>query len=245
MEGAKVDWNGTPESNPLDAGLEVGIGRCENDVGANVFWNGLLLGPAVAGANVLWNGLLVGPAVGPAVAGANVLWNGLLEGPAVGPGVGLGANVEGKGLLDGLAVGLGRGVLGAKVLLGNEVSNGGVVGLELSAGLLDGPGRGLFGLGLIGCLPGFGDWKGLLSIGKPLPLPITFKEFPNAGRPLPPDPPNALPCLPGGLENPLPLPPPNTFPTLPPVPPHAGTSHGQLQIKFTSSKAKPNGHLNS
>ena len=245
MEGAKVDWNGTPESNPLDAGLDVGIGRCENDVGANVFWKGLLLGPAVAGANVLWNGLLEGPAVGPAVAGANVFWNGLLEGPAVGPGVGLGANVEGKGLLDGLAVGLGRGVLGAKVLLGNEVSNGGVVGLELSAGLLDGPGRGLFGLGLIGCLPGFGDWKGLLSIGKPLPLPIPFKEFPNAGRPLPPDPPNALPCLTGGLENPLPLPPPNIFPTLPPVPPQAGTSHGQLQIKFTSSNANPNGHLNS
>ena len=245
----------------MDAGLEVGIGRCENDVGANVFWNGLLLGPAVAGANVFWNGLLEGLAVGPAVAGANVLWNGLLEGPAVGPGVGLGANVEGKGLLDGLAVGLGRGVLGAKVLLGNEVSNGGVVGLELITGLLDGPGRGLldlgvsgderngplvgFGLCLTGCLPGFGDWKGLLSIGKPLPPPIPFKEFPNAGRPLPPDPPNALPCLPGSLENPLPLPPPNIFPALPPVPPHAGTSHGQLQIKFTSSKAKPNGHLNS
>ena len=232
----------------MDAGLEVGIGRCENDVGANVFWNGLLLGPAVAGANVLWNGLLVGPTVGPAVAGANVLWNGLLEGPAVGPGVGRGANVEGKGLLDGLAVGLGRGVLGAKVLLGNDVSNGGVVGPEFTNGLLDGPGRGLldgFGLGLTGCLPGFGDWKGLLSIGKPLPLPIPFKEFPNAGRPLPPDPPNALPCLTGSLENPLPLPPPNIFPDLPPVPPHAGTSHGQLQIKFTSSKAKPNGHLNS
>ena len=78
---------------------------------------------------------------------------------------------------------------------------------------------------------------------------MPFKEFPNAGRPRPPEPPNALPCLGGGLENPLsrlpPRPAPNVLPTLPPVPPHAGTSHGQLQIKLTSSKANPNGHLNS
>lgn len=227
LAGAKVDWNGTPEPKPFDAGVEVGIGLGENEVGANVFWKGLL------------------------------------EGPAVGPGVGLGAKVEGNGLRVGPGVGLGRGVLGAKVLLGNDVANGGVVGPLFRAGRLDGPGRGLFdlgvsgderkgllvglGRGLIGCLPGFGDWKGRLSIGNPLALPMPFKEFPNAGRPLPPEPPNALPCLTGGLENPLSLLccAPNAFPSLPPVPPQAGTSQGQLQIRFTSSKANPNGHLNS
>lgn len=113
------------------------------------------------------------------------------------------------------------------------------------------------GLGLTGCLPGFADWNGRLSIGSRLPPPTTlspkpFKEFPKAGLPLPPEPPNAFPCLGGGLENPFnllafpPLPAPNAFPSLTPgVPSQLGTSHGQLQIKFTSSKANPNGHLNS
>ena len=182
----------------------------------------------------------------------------------------LGAKVDGKGRLEGFAVGLGRGLLGAKVLGAKEVSNAGVVGRRIEAGLLDGLGRILgvlgvcgdagkgllegFGLGLMGCLPGFGDWNGRLSIGSPLapatPLPPKlFRELPNAGRPLPLEPPNAFPRLGGGLENLLAFPPrkaPIAFPSLPPVvPSQLGTSHGQLQIRFSSSKAKPKGHLNS
>jgi len=164
-------------------------------------------------------------------------------------------------------VGLGRGLLGAKV------SNAGViVGRLLGWGLLDGLGRGLvglgvvgfgwgvgngllvgLGLGLMGCLPGLADWNGRLSMGSALalPTPLSPKLF-NAGRPLPPLPPNAFPCLGGGLEKPFnrlafpPLKAPIAFPSLPPsVPPQLGTSHGQLQIRFTSSKANPKGHLNS
>ena len=80
-----------------------------------------------------------------------------------------------------------------------------------------------------------------------------MNELAKIGCPLPPFPPKAFPPLTGGLENPLenllafpPLRAPIAFPSLPPVvPSQLGTSHGQLQIKLTSSKASPNGHLNS
>lgn len=156
-----------------------------------------------------------------------------------------------------------------------DVSNAGVVGRLVGIGLLDGLGWGLVGLGLrlcgdvgkglldgrglglIGCLAGVADWNDPPPIGRPLeppklPPPKPSRELPKAGRPLPPELPNALPCLGGGLENPLnlldfpPLMAPIAFPSLPPVvPSQPGTSHGQLQIKLTSSKAKPKGHLNS
>ena len=117
----------------------------------------------------------------------------------------------------------------------------------------------------MGCLAGLADWKDPPPIGKPLapptgkplappklPFPKPFRELPKPGRFLPPELPNALPCLGGGLENPLnllafpPLKAPMAFPSLPPVVPwQPGTSHGQLQIKLASSNAKPKGHLNS
>ena len=260
---------GEDKPNKFDAGREVGLGIGEKVAGAKVDWKGRLE------SNILEFGLELAIGLGENVLGLNVDWNGLLEGDAVGLGRGLGENVlvakvDGKGRREGLAVGLGLGLLGAKVLGAKEVSNAGVVGLLVGPGLLDEFSRGLVGLGvctdvangllegvglgLVGCLPGLADWNGRLSMGSPLlplvPLPPKlFIELPNGGPPLPPEPPNAFPRLGGGLENPIAFPPlkaPITFPRLPPaVPSQLGTSHGQLQIKFASSNAKPNGHLNS
>ena len=116
------------------AGVEVGIG----------------LGEKVFGEKVGGKGLLEG---GGLRLGENVLLITFGNGVAVGTGLGekvVGEKVDGKGLLEGVAVGLGRR-LGAKVLEGKDVSNGGVVGRLVGAGLLDGPTRPcrrLVGLGL-------------------------------------------------------------------------------------------------
>ena len=111
------------------------------------------------------------------------------------------------------------------------------------------------GLALVreGCL------AGLFEIKDPGSL-FPFPPEPPLKPPAPPRPPRPLPpgLLPGALGGPLwgsPLPlswppplPPKALPALmapagAAPPPQAGTNQGQLHIRFTSSKANPNGHL--
>ena len=127
---------------------------------------------------------------------------------------------------------------GALVVDGNGEGAGDGLKVDVTTGLLAGAGT--------RCLAGLDDLKGPPPIGNLgavawVGLGLTI-ELTGLAMPVPLAPAPLGWCLSAKRRPPLPAPPGLLDPGVPSQP---GTSHGQSQINFSSSKAKPNGHLNS